>query len=159
MTTFVHLTAEKNLKSILRTGIKISNSCVYAMPVLPNFYTSHQWLRELKRDGTKTIYGIYFRIPNNEIVSVGYFNQRHQEMTANEANSLLMKLENPSGYEVIIPRKIRAREIRKARYLPQIVGWRYFPNAHGRKPCGCPRCLRRGEIKSRKIRAAYQAQN
>lgn len=55
MALFVHLTPEKNIKSIKRNGIKLSGNKnfgqrgVYAMPVIQNFYISHQWLRELKR--------------------------------------------------------------------------------------------------------------
>ncbi len=55
----VHLTSEKNAKQILRTGIKaVANGVngqkgIYCMPILQNFYASHQWLRELKRGSAR----------------------------------------------------------------------------------------------------------
>lgn len=69
MPILVHLTSHKNIQKILRSGIvgtsttvycdeqqykKISKA-VYCMPVLQNYYISHQWLRELKRGGQKKI--------------------------------------------------------------------------------------------------------
>lgn len=154
MTLLVHLTPEKNVKSILKNGIKPSrNGKVYAMPVIRNFYASHQWLRELKSEGPKTICGISFRIPDKQLVSVGYFNQPHEEMTADAAASLLMNLDDPLGYEVLIPRSITRQEIHKVRYLPQLIGWRYYPRAHGRRFCLCSYC-QRGRIKSRRVREA-----
>jgi hypothetical protein len=39
--------------------------------------------------------------------------------------------------------------------VPQKIGWRYQPHAHGKRPCGCPACLPRGSIKSRAIREKY----
>lgn len=152
MTLFVHLTSEKNVKSIIKNGIKVSrNGVVYAMPVIPNFYVSHQWLRELKNEGQRTICGISFRIPDKELVSVGYFNKPHKEMTASAAASLLMNLDDSLGYEVLIPRSIRRQEIHKVRYLPQLIGWRFSPKARGNRPCPCSYC-QRGRIKSRRIR-------
>ena len=54
MPVFVHLTPDRNIASIRRQGIGLRNQLfhsrsVYAVPVMPNFYVSHQWLRELKR--------------------------------------------------------------------------------------------------------------
>lgn len=41
----------------------------------------------------------------------------------------------------------------------QLVGWRYFPEAHGKPPfCGCA-CCQRGLIKNRKIREKYRTEN
>src|SRR4051794_33261043 len=47
---FTHLAREKDSTRILRSGIragKLGDDAfgVYAMPVLPNFFASHQWLR------------------------------------------------------------------------------------------------------------------
>ncbi|MBI2191037.1 MAG: hypothetical protein HYU36_03495 [Planctomycetes bacterium] len=41
---------------------------------------------------------------------------------------------SPEGCEVIIPRKIERSEIIRVRSLPQVVGWRYSPRAHGQPP-------------------------
>jgi hypothetical protein len=144
MATFVHLTPEKNVKAILRNGISRLRRTtdrphgIYAMPVTRNFYVSHQWLRELKRGGQAPIAGVYFRIPDDERVWVGHYNRSHQEMTAAEAAGLVGKGENVEGYEIIVPRRIEAKEINRIKMPPQIVGWRYYPEAHGKKPCGCP---------------------
>src|SRR5215470_16693587 len=117
MAIFVHLTSEKNIKAILRNGIsrirKQSNRPygIFAMPVTRNFYISHQWLRELKRRGGNTIVGVYFRVPDEETVWVGHYNQAHQQMTAVEAAALMTTTENREGYEVIVPRRIDKKEI------------------------------------------------
>ena len=167
MALFVHLAPEKESDSIRRSGIKPRRiragalegyeRIVFAMPVTIDFYISHQWLRELKRSGQRSIVGVYFRIPDEQNVMVGHYNQAHAEMTASEAVGLVFHAENAEGYEVVIPRKIDAKEIHEIKHLPQVLGWRYFPDSHGRKPCGCPVCLRRGEIKSKRIREAYES--
>lgn len=126
------------------------------MPVTKDFYVSHQWLRELKRSGQRTIFGVYFRIPDEQPVMVGHYNQAHLLLTASEAVGLIFNLPNAEGYEIIIPRRIEADEIHSIKSLPQVLGWRYYPQAKGRKPCGCPVCQPRGEIKSRRIREAYE---
>jgi hypothetical protein len=161
MAMFVHLAPEKRLKSILCNGISRLRKHpaglrgVFAMPVTRNFYVSHQWLRELKRRGVGPIAGVYFRVPDSQTVHVGHYNQAHQEMTAAQAAALIHEMSPAEGFEVIIPRRIEPREIRRTRRLPQIVGWRYFPGAHGKKPCGCPFC-QRGEYGARRLRAKYE---
>src|SRR5262245_18854196 len=161
MATFVHLTPEKHTRRILRSGIKAAETAhgfrgVFAMPVLPNFYLSHQWLRELKRQGQRTLCGVYFRLPDAEPVWIGHYNKPHVSMTAAEAIALLLKANTAEGFEVIIPRNIEAHEIQRVRHLPRTLGWRYYPGAHGHRPCTCPICLGRGEIKSRRLRAKYE---
>lgn len=129
---------------------------VFAMPVVPDFYVSHQWLRELKRSGQRTMEAVYFKIPDDELVWVGHYNSESIQVTAAEAAGIVSKEESPEGYEVFIPRKISAKEIHRTKQLPQVLGWRYYPEAKGTKPCGCPACQPRGEIKSRRIREAYE---
>lgn len=68
------------------------------MPVVRNFYVSHQWLREFKRRGEGPIAGVYFRIPDDEVVSIGHYNQAHQAMSAAAAASLIMEAENREGF-------------------------------------------------------------
>ena len=165
MALFVHLAPENDSDSIRRSGIKTRrvrnvvrdgyDRIVFAMPVTNDFYVSHQWLRELKRNGQRTIVGVYFRIPDDQLVLVGHYNQAHTEMTACEAVGVVFNAEQPEGFEVIIPRKINAKEIHKINNLPQVLGWRYYPGAKGRKPCGCPYCTK-GDIKSKRIRDEYE---
>jgi hypothetical protein len=165
MALFVHLAPETQSASIRRSGIKprrvldddgkVAQRIVFAMPVTSDFYISHQWLRELKRRGARTLVGVYFRLPDDQPVSVGHYGRNHLETTASEAAGLLIHLQSAEGYEVLIPRKVQAKEIHDIRPLPQVLGWRYYPNAHGHAPCGCPVCQPRGEIKSRRLRDSY----
>jgi len=166
MAMFVHLAPETRAKAIRRSGIRSSRLMrsdledtrgVYAFPVLPSYMVSHQWLRELKRGGARTIVGIYFRVPDSEPVFIGHYNKRHRPVTAADAAGFLQKVSEPAGYQVIVPRKITAKEIHRVRSVPQVVGWRYFPGAHGSTPCGCPVCYEPGSIKSRKIRDRWLA--
>lgn len=165
MAIFVHLTPEKNSNRIRQVGIKTTKGGdgypdgVYAQAVTQNFFVSHQWLRELKRSGQRTICGVYFRIPDSEMVWVGHYNQEHIQTTAAKASGIIHHHKSPLGYQIYIPRKIEKREIIRIRHLPQNIGWRYYPEAHGNKPCGCPVCIPRGEIKSRRIRKQWQAEN
>ncbi len=124
MPIFVHLTPESRVAVIrrnginrLRKGIDGRSTGVFAVPVTRNFYISHQWLRELKRRGQRTIAGVYFRIPDAEVVLVGHYGQAHLEMTAAEAAAEFMSSESREGWEVIIPRRIDAKEIQRVRAL------------------------------------------
>ena len=165
MALFVHLTPEKDSDSIRRSGIKPRrlrhplrdgfDRIVFAMPVTDNFYVSHQWLRELKRNGQRTMVGVYFRIPDEQPVLVGHYNKHHKELTAAEAIGIIFNAEQAEGFEVLIPRKIEPNEIHKITTLPQVLGWRYYPEAKGKKPCGCPFCTK-GDIKSKRIRDEYE---
>lgn len=159
MPIFVHLAPEARLAIIRRNGIGRLRkgaghlpSGIYAMPVTRDFYISHQWLRELKRGGRRTIVGVYFRIPDDEVVWIGHYNQVHRRMTAAEAVAEFMSADSREGWEVIIPRRITAKEIHRARTLPQVLGWRYFPGAKGRRPlCTCKYCTR-GEYGAQRLR-------
>lgn len=165
MPVFVHLTPEKNLKAILRSGITRLRkndwrpTGVYAMPVTRNFYVSHQWLRELKRGRQRTICAVYFRIPDHEQVWVGHYNRHHRQVSAAEAAEVVTSASNGEGYEVIVPRKILNTEIRRVRHLPQVVGWRYMPGAHQLSTCMCIVCNPPGSINSRKKWAAWEGRN
>lgn len=159
MAMFVHLTAESCIPRIRRSGITrlrktvdASGKGVYAVPVSRNFYASHQWLRELKRRNQGPVAGVYFRIPDEQLVWLGHYGQSHSLVTAAEAVDHFMKADDPAGWEVVVPRRIEANEIHKVRLLPQLIGWRYFPKAKGKPPfCTCKFCIR-GEFGSAKLR-------
>jgi len=153
MPTLVHLTDEKNSSRILKNGLKTGRygGGIFCMPVLPNFYVSHQWLRELKRNGAKSFVGVYFKVPSSEMVYAGKFGQKHRHISLGEAIKEIMSLEDPLGYELIIDRKISANEIHSIKHLPQNLGWRYFPGSHNKKPCNCEYCLK-GMIKGKKTK-------
>jgi hypothetical protein len=158
---FVHLTTGSQLARIQRNGIARSRWAkrelprgVYAVPVTRNFYISHQWLRELKhQNASRAIAAVYFRIPDDELVWVGHYNQVHHSMAAAEAAALFMAAENREGWEVIITRRVEAKEIHRTKPLPQVLGWRYYPEAKGKPPfCTCEYCTR-GEYGARRLRA------
>lgn len=151
MPTLVHLADEKNTKKIIKNGIKNGRykTGVYCMPVLPNFYVSHQWLRELKQSGARTFVGVYFKLSSEEKVFAGKYGKPHRHITLGEAIREIMDVEDPLGYELIIDRKIEPSEISKVAHLPQTLGWRHFPGSHNKPPCACEYCLRQ-TIKGRK---------
>jgi hypothetical protein len=158
MALFVHLTTEARVPSITRNGIgRLRQSQgelprgIYATPVTQNFYASHQWVRELKRSKAGPLAGIYFRIPDEQFVWLGHYGKAHQELTASQTLNEFSKAKDPLGWEVLIPRRIEAKEIVKTRRLSQVIGWRYYPGAKGRVPCTCDFCIR-GEFGAAKLR-------
>ena len=73
MPTLIHLADERDSKKIFKAGITIGKgrNGIYCMPVLQNFYVSHQWLRELKRCGTKTFVAVYIKVLFDEMMYTG----------------------------------------------------------------------------------------
>jgi hypothetical protein len=159
MAMFVHLALESQVPRIIRNGIRCSRRKsddvrrgVFAVPVTRNFYVSHQWLRELKRRSGGTIAAVYFRIPDEEQVWMGHYNQSHRWLTAAEASAQFMSADDAQGWEVIIPHRIDPDAIHRTRRLPQVMGWRFWPNAKGKRPfCPCKFCTR-GEYGARRLR-------
>jgi len=164
MPQFIHLTDERLLKRLKKSGIRTTKwgariRCVYATPVLKDFQVSHQWLRELKNRGVRTIGAVQFRIPDNEEVLVGRYNEEPLAVTAALAVKIFMQHSTGLGLQILVLRRIEPKEITRTYVPTQIIGWRYHPDAHGKPPfCGCDYC-QRGLIKSRKIREKYEAQN
>mgnify|MGYP001620145863 CR=1 FL=1 len=167
MTDFVHIADERDAAAIRRAGLTLPKARlkktesdwykygIFAMPVVPNFVITHQWVRELKRSGFKTAIGIYFRIPDDQPVWHGLFGRLKTLATAAEAAAILARDET-LGFETIIPRSIGANEIRAVRPLPQTLGWRYYPDAQKRGLfCRCRFC-NRGKIRSRRLWEGYE---
>jgi hypothetical protein len=107
MALFVHLTDEKNRRHI-HDGIKqgkihdeaVSRG-VFCMPVISDFYATHQWLREMKMcRAANSIIAIYFKIPDNESVLYGQYNMQMLKTTAAEAHKIFNELENKSAFLV-----------------------------------------------------------
>ncbi len=186
MPVFVHLTPEKNIQSIIKNGLRfrkingIKLNGIYAMPVTRNFYVSHQWLRELRRNGQRSWVGVYFRIADDEEILVGHYSSSLVAMTAAQAAALISGVQDnvptlarendkksnavqrgkrppssPEGYQVIISRPIEKAEILRIRHLPQVLGWRYSPGAHERPPCVCL-CCERGSYGISKLKKAVE---
>jgi hypothetical protein len=160
MPTFVHITSESIAKKARTGGIRPPKANrrplrgVFAMPVVPNFQISHQWVREIKQWRRGLMVGVYFRIPDSELVWVGRYNQPHERITAAHAMAHVMAQTTMNGVEIVAPRRIAPKEIVGVRTLPQLVGWRHYPDAHGKRPWACP-CCQRDAYGSRKIREKY----
>jgi hypothetical protein len=157
MPTLVHITDEKNSARIRRSGIALGKSrrVIFFMPVVQDHFISHQWVRELRRGGARVLVGVYFRMRSEDNVWAGRYNDPHREMSLGQAIRELNALPDPLGFEIFIDKKIEANAITRIRHLPQKIGWRYEPYAHGKRPCGCPACLPKGSYKSRQIRQEY----
>lgn len=154
MTTLVHITDAKSVAAIRRNGIRPvrPNRVIYFMPVVASHFVSHQWLRELRRGGARLLVGVYFQWPKDISVWAGRYNQPHENLPLSEAIRRLNALPDPRGFEMFAERTVGRSEINAIRALPQTIGWRYHPDAHGEVPCPCPAC-QRGRIKSAAIRA------
>ena len=157
MSRLTHLTRADQRSRILRAGIRPTRigttlAGVYAMPVLPNFYVTHQWLRELRRFHDGPLIAVDFVIPDDEEVLAGHYDRQPQTLTAAAAAAVIMRAEDPRGYEILVPRAIEPNEIKRTRAVTQVVGWRHWPDAHGHAPCGCPLCLQPGTYGAAKIR-------
>lgn len=158
MPTLVHIAPEKCAKAIRRSGIRAGPACyeaptgVFCMPMLPDYLFSHQWLRELKRQGQRTLVAITFRLRSDEPVWFGHYSRPHKSATVGETIGTLMRMTDAWGFEIVVPRSIQSNEIIRVRTPRQVTGWRYHPGANGTRPCPCRVCLPKGTIKSRRLR-------
>lgn len=123
MPIYVHIAPANTVARIRRAGIKRGQWGVFCMPMLADYYSAHQWARELRRRGHRTMMAISFWLDDGETVSVGTYNTPHQTMSASEAVKTLMEADNRLGYEVIAPRAIGAREIHSVRSVPHVMCW------------------------------------
>jgi len=152
---FVHLAPASQERRIARSGLAGSRAsvlvgesqaivpkAVFAMPVVADFWTTYQWLRELRRAHDERVVAAYFRIPDGERVLAGRYGQPHLEMTASA--SALWVMQNPNGAEVVVPRSVSRSEVLRTRALTQLVGWTEVPEQENRGRCLCPACVPRG---------------
>jgi hypothetical protein len=157
--SFVHVSDARKSNLLLRNGIRATRLAsggrgVYCTPVVPDFHATFQWARELKRAGYRTACAIQFRVADDEMVTVGRYGTMHLRTTAAEAVALFMS-DSAAGWEVIIPRSISPREITRVRSVPQVTGWRYYPEAKGQ----LPRWPTRGDVKAKRTRTAIERWN
>jgi hypothetical protein len=161
MAEFVHITVARSARRIERSGIAARShgwagrQGVYCMPVLSSFTLTYQWVRELRRWHSGVLVAVHLRLPDDEPVTVGRYGTPPREVTAAQAVAVVRELDDPRGYEVFVPRAVASAEVRRIRDVPQGVGWRYLPAAHGRRPCPCPACLPRGGYKVASLRRRF----
>ncbi|MGE3228888.1 MAG: hypothetical protein AB7J30_05575 [Hyphomicrobium sp.] len=164
MPLFVHIAPEPVAKRIRRSGIaprrlRVPHAgfdrLVWAFPVMESYTLTHQWARELKRSGARTMVAVTFRIADGEPVFAHHYNAEPELLPAADAVARLRAMDDQLGGQVVVPRRILPSEIESVRLLPRTFGWRYFPEAKsaGRYPCDCPMCAPRGEVKARRYRA------
>jgi len=146
VTQFVHFTDSKKVARVAKRGILAVKTRLegvrgcYCTPVLQDYFRTHQWLRELKRRGMKTILAVQFNLAPETRVWVGRFSGGHVEVTAAEAAALFAEHKDGMGLEVVVPHSVPRSAIRRVYQPSQVLGWRYAPELKGRKPCGCRFC-------------------
>ena len=151
MASFLHIADERNRNLIARNGLRAGRRGMFCVPVTRDHSLTHQWARELKRRGARTLVCVQLRVPDDERVSVGAYNGDRVAMTAAEAVATAAAHTGLTGLEVIFARAILPKEIARIYPAPRIVGWRYYPAAKGKKPfCHCRAC-NRGEIRASRL--------
>ncbi|MFC7529896.1 HEAT repeat domain-containing protein [Actinoplanes sp. GCM10030250] len=161
MADLVHLTLERNARRVIRSGIAarshgwFGDRGVYCMPVLPSFTLTHQWVRELRRWKPGVHVAVHLRVPDDEIVTVGHYGREPQRVPLARAVAVIREAADPRGFEIFVPRAVGAGEVRRIRDIPQGVGWRFKPGAHGRRPCACPACLASGTPGAGRLRRRF----
>jgi hypothetical protein len=166
MVMLVHLAPAKLERAIRRSGVQLrkeglfggyKSAFVYAFPVLENHTITHQWTREVMKWRRQPMIGVYFRVADDEEVAFGHFRSPLRRLPAAAAVGEIRKAKDQRGFEILLERKIPARDIIRIAPVRGVVGWRHSPEAHARKPCGCPACVLRGEPGGKKLRARYEA--
>lgn len=162
MALLVHVTAEKNAAGIARAGIAAHSRSrstrergVFCTPLLSSYTLTYQWSRELLRRGDRTVVAVHFDLPDDTMAFVGHYGSTQAQVPLAEAVAGFRSAEDPRGWEIFLPRAVPPGAIRRIRTLTRPVGWRYFPGAHGRRPCSCPACLGRGEYGAAGIRRRF----
>jgi hypothetical protein len=157
MTQFVHLFDSKIINRIAKGGILAAKTRLdhekgfYCTPVSMDFYRTHQWLRELKRSGVRSMHAVQFNLAPNMMVWIGRYNGDYIKVTAAAAAKIFHEHDNGLGLEVIVPKNLPKSSITRIYQPTQVAGWRIHPQAKGKKPfCGCRYC-NRGEINAYRV--------
>lgn len=167
MARLVHLAPASACRFVEKTGVRGRawsllgrdgtvglRRAIFAMPVLEDFATTHQWLREIRRGVGERLVAVHLALPREEPVYVGRFNKPHELRPLGEAIGWVR--DNPAGAEIVVPRSIGRREVTAVRELTQLVGWTETPEARSHFDCVCVACLPPGsrDIR-RRVRAAF----
>lgn len=164
MVMLVHLAPAKLKAKIRRGGLRpgeglfggYQSDAVYAFPVLPSYTLTHQWTREVMKWRRQPLLGVYFRVADTETVEFGHFRDNLVRVPAAVAAGAVRRAADPRGFEIILRRPIERKEISRIAPVRGVVGWRHMPDAHLRRPCGCPACVARGEPGGRRLRERYE---
>jgi hypothetical protein len=164
MPRFIHLAPESFAKRIRRNGIQPTrvrgwedaDRLVWSFPVTPSYTLSHQWLRELKRTGARTLVAVVFRLDDDEPVFVRHYNQVPTRVPAAAAVGVILSHPEPLGYEIMVPRRIRPGEIVSIRHVSQKLGWRVVPGKQKPIICPCPVCVPSGTVKAARRRDMFE---
>jgi hypothetical protein len=77
-------------------------------------------------------------------------------MLAAQAVASIRAEADPRGFQIIIDRTVKPKDITRIAPVRGVIGWRHKPDAHGSKPCGCPACSPRGEPGGAKLRKDWE---
>ena len=125
------------------------------MPVLASYTLTHQWVREMRRWHPGPFAAADVRLAGGEPVWAGLYSQLPVAVTAAEAMGMARDGRDVRGFEVFLPRRVAAGEVRRIRKITKPVGWRHLPDAHGRRPCACPACLTPGSYGAAAVRHKF----
>lgn len=122
MALFVHLTSRANIARVQRSGVHTSPGQgevrgVFCFPVLLSYTVTHQWLNALgPHHEPHGLVAVDVCLPDDEPVTVGHFDDPNARVvTALEAVRLICELEDPGGWEVVVPRPVLRDEVRRIR--------------------------------------------
>lgn len=154
MPRLIHLAPESAERSIRRSGVRGASAtvlgaegpitvarAVYAMPVLPSVWDTHQWARELRRGNGERRVAVHLRLPADEPVWVGRYNLPHERLPLAEAIARVRSA--PAGNEVVLERSVPASAVLDVRAVPRLVGWTESPEPSA-FDCVCDACLPTG---------------
>lgn len=72
-------------------------------------------------------------------------------MTASEAAATFLAHTDPMGLEVVVLRKITPKKIVRTYLASRVTGWRYYPEAKGKRPFGHCKFCNRAEIRAQRL--------
>ncbi len=169
MPRLVHLARASNARTIERAGIRgglasvleaggkesTIERAVFAMPLVPDFSVTYQWVRELRRWHGERIVAVHFVLPSDEELLVGRYNAAHERLPLREA--VRRVLAEPLGSEIVVPRSVRRREVMGIRDVTQLVGWTEVPEPKSNFDCLCQACVPAGTRDlMRRVRASFE---
>lgn len=146
MALFVHLTPRANLARVQRSGVHTSPGQgevrgVFCFPMLPSYAVTHQWLRALEpHHEPQGMVAVDMRLPDDEPVTVGHFDDRDaRRVTALEAVHVVRSLEDPGGWEVVVPRPVLRYEVQRIREVGRAGARPLIPEPYAHTvPAGRP---------------------